>query len=77
VLALAGDPARGRVLYGETCARCHRSAAGWGVTLAWFGPVGFVSIMIDGAPHSRMPSFAAWPDQQLSDVHAYIASLKQ
>ncbi|MFI4935528.1 MAG: c-type cytochrome [Caulobacterales bacterium] len=72
VLTLVGDPARGSALYEETCARCHRKNAGWRFTLQWYGRDGFVSTLIDGVPKSRMPSFSAWSDQQLADVHAYI-----
>src|SRR5271154_3910160 len=77
VLALKGDPARGRVLYDETCAHCHRSSEGWGLTLAVYGHDGIVSTIIRGVPHSRMPSLSAWSDQQLSDVQAYIQASKK
>lgn len=76
VLALPGDPARGRALYAEVCAGCHRPPAAWRLTLALYGRDGFVSTLIDGVPRSRMPSFAAWSNQQLSDVRAYVETLK-
>jgi len=72
VLALAGDPARGEALYAQTCAHCHAAQAQWRLTLQWYGKNGFVSTLIDGVPHSRMPSFSSWTDQQLADVHAYV-----
>lgn len=76
VLALAGDPQRGRVLYGQTCAACHKVSDAWPITLWLYRPVGFVSTLIDGVPRTKMPSFAAWTDQQLADVHAYVRALK-
>jgi len=76
VLALSGDPTRGQALYGQTCAQCHKAKAGWSLTLALYGPDGFVSTLIDGVPHSKMPSFASWSDQQLADLHAYIRTIK-
>ena len=73
VLALYGDPARGRALYAQTCGRCHGGgAAAWRWTLLFYGDDGVVSTMIDGGPHTRMPSFSSWSDQQLADVHAYV-----
>ena len=73
VLALEGDATRGQALYAQTCARCHAGgAASWRWTLRFYGDDGVVSTMIDGVPHTRMPSFAAWSDQRLADVHAYL-----
>jgi mono/diheme cytochrome c family protein len=72
VLALSGDAARGRALYAQTCASCHRGDARWRLTLQLYGPDGFVSTIIDGVPKTKMPSFRAWTDQQLADVHAFI-----
>jgi mono/diheme cytochrome c family protein len=46
------------------------------LTLQLYGQDGFVSTMIDGVPHTRMPSFAAWTDQQLADVRAYVRTAK-
>ena len=77
VLALAGDPARGAALYDQTCAHCHQNRAGWSMVLSLYGPTGFVSTLIDGVPKTKMPSFAAWSDQQLADVYAYVRSLKK
>ena len=76
VLALSGDVARGRALYAQTCAGCHRGSGAWQLTLQLYGQDGFVSTMIDGVPHTRMPSFAAWTDQQLADVRAYVRTAK-
>jgi mono/diheme cytochrome c family protein len=73
VLALNGDPARGRALYAQTCARCHSGGGeAWRWTLRIYGDDGVVSTLIVGVPHTRMPSFAAWSDQQIADVHAYL-----
>ena len=72
VLALSGDPARGQALYVQTCAHCHTRDAGWRLTLQLYGQGGFVSTLIDGVPHTRMPSFSSWTDQQLADVQAYV-----
>lgn len=72
VLALSGEPARGQALYSRTCAHCHARNGGWRLTLQIYGNDGFVSTLIDGVPHTRMPSFSSWSDQQLADVHAYI-----
>jgi len=76
VLALSGDAARGRALYAQTCAGCHRGHAEWRLTLQLYGQDGFVSTMIEGVPRTRMPSFSAWTDQQLADVHAYVRAAK-
>ena len=76
VLALGGDVARGRALYAQTCAGCHRADAEWRLTLLLYGQDGFVSTMIDGVPRTRMPSFSTWTDQQLADVRAYVRTAK-
>jgi len=76
VLALAGDPARGRTLYGQTCAQCHKGQQGWGLTLRIYGRDGVVSTLIRGVPHTRMPSFSSWTDQQLTDVLSYVETLR-
>lgn len=72
VLALGGDAARGAALYAQTCAHCHKGDAEWRLTLLVYGQDGFVSTLIRGAPGTRMPSFAAWSDQDLADVRAYV-----
>jgi mono/diheme cytochrome c family protein len=77
VLALSGDSARGGALYAQTCAHCHKRDAGWRSTLQIYGHDGFVSTLLDGVPHTRMPSFASWSDQQLADVHAYVRTARQ
>jgi mono/diheme cytochrome c family protein len=46
------------------------------LTLQLYGQDGFVSTMIEGVPRTRMPSFSAWTDQQLADVHAYVRAAK-
>lgn len=76
VLALRGEPQRGQALYAGACAQCHKASAGWPITLAWYRSDGVVSTMIQGVPKTRMPSFAAWSDQQLADVHAYLKTLR-
>jgi mono/diheme cytochrome c family protein len=76
VLALRGEAQRGQALYAGACAQCHKQSGGWPLTLAWYKSDGVVSAMIQGVPKTRMPSFAAWPDQQLADVHAYLKTLK-
>ena len=76
VLALSGDVSRGRGLYAQTCAGCHRGDSEWRLTLQIYGQDGFVSTMIDGVPHTRMPSFSTWTDRQLADVHAYVQAAK-
>ena len=76
VLALKGDAARGRALFVGTCAGCHGSgAAAWRWTLRFYGDDGVVSTMIQGVPHTKMPSFSAWTDQQLADVDAYVRAV--
>ena len=78
VLTLTGDAARGRALYAQACARCHAGGAtAWRWTLRLYGDDGVVSTMIDGVPHTRMPSFSTWSDLQLADVHAYLRSAGQ
>ena len=76
VLALAGNPARGGALYDHVCAACHMNRAGWATVMWLYGPDGFVGTLIQGVPKSKMPSFAAWSDQQLADVRAYVRALK-
>ena len=76
VLALSGDPARCGALYDHACAACHLNKAGWSTVMSLYGPVGFVSTLIRGVPKTKMPTFAAWSDQQLADVHAYVRALK-
>ena len=78
VLALKGDAARGRVLYARTCAGCHKGGAeAWRWTFPFYGDDGVVSTMIQGVPHTKMPSFAAWSDQQLGDVDAYLRAVSK
>jgi mono/diheme cytochrome c family protein len=73
VLALKGDAARGEALYRSVCATCHKSEKGWAMTFDLLGHAGVMSMVIDGVPKSPMPAFAAWPDQSLADVHAYMS----
>lgn len=72
VLAVKGDAARGEALYRSVCTNCHKSEKGWGMTIDLLGHAGVMSMVIDGVPKSPMPSFAAWPDRDLADVHAYM-----
>jgi mono/diheme cytochrome c family protein len=72
VLALQGEGARGSALYQTHCTSCHHNVRGWPTTLSLYGGEGVVSTMIQGVPHTRMPSFAHLSDQQLADLYAYL-----
>jgi mono/diheme cytochrome c family protein len=75
VLALKGDPARGRILYQALCVRCHHSE-GWPLVRRLYGASGIVSTVIDGAGKGRMPAFASRSDRELADLQAYVGTLK-
>jgi mono/diheme cytochrome c family protein len=80
ILALDGDIAAGSVLYGNTCVLCHGPDGKGGIgefsgadlTATDRDPRGIVLVLLLGIPETRMASYAAWPDQDLADVHAYV-----
>ena len=75
----AGDPSRGQQLYRTSCEQCHIPAHEQNLAqaVAWFGPVGTISIIIDGVPGSKMPSFRTFTDLQVADLYAYMRTLKK
>jgi mono/diheme cytochrome c family protein len=76
VLALKGDVMRGRAVYDAHCAACHVNRAAWGTVVWLYGGYGVVGTVIRGVPKTKMPSFAALSDPDLSDLWAYVSSLK-
>jgi mono/diheme cytochrome c family protein len=76
IVALAGQPTAGEVLYRGACAHCHGdTGAKLANGLAWYGLSGSISIVIDGG--WKMPAFPRYSDPEIADLFAYLGSFRK
>lgn len=68
---LEGDAARGAILFEQACAECHKVKSAR-FTARWYPTNAYISLVLDGVPESRMPSFESLQDQEIADLRAYL-----
>jgi mono/diheme cytochrome c family protein len=79
IVTIDGDPARGQTLFRDNCTQCHAPGNNGHLAgaMAFFGPTGTLSIVIDGVPGSKMNGYPQFTDRQLADLYAFMRTFKK